>query len=121
MCRSRSPLRRPAVQDVAVTQDDDEREARQLALMRDRIATFRAGTSSVGPTIADLEGLVNALTLTPEAWRDRFMEEWSVLEIAYAVALDRRTPLPTASSDYEVREALDALDSLLDEWEPRRT
>jgi hypothetical protein len=104
-----------------VAQDDDEREARQLALMRDRIASFRAGTSSIGLTIADLEGLVNALTLTPEAWRDRFMEEWSVLEIAYAVALDRRTPLPTATSDREVREALDALDGLLDEWEPGRT
>ena len=104
-----------------MTQDDDEREERQLALMRDRIASFRAGTSSIGPTIADLEGLVNALTITPESWRDQFVEEWSVLEIAYAVALHRGTPLPTASSDYQVREALDALDGLLDEREPDRT
>jgi hypothetical protein len=104
-----------------VTQDDDEREARQLALMRDRIATFRAGTSSIGPTIADLEGLVNALTITPESWRERFVEEWSVLEIAYAVALDRGTPLPTASSDYQVREALDVIGGLLDERQPDRT
>ena len=109
------------LQHVVVTQADDDREARQLALMRDRIASFRAGTSSIGSTIADLEGLVNALTIAPESWRDRFVEEWSVLEIAYAVALDRGSSLPTASSDTQIREALGAMDGLLDERQPGRT
>lgn len=106
-------------QDDLVTVEDQEREARQLSLMRERIASFRGGSLSIGPTIADLEGLVNALTLTPEEWRDRFIEEWSVLEIAYAVALDRQSPIPSASTDHEVREALDALDALIDEQLPR--
>ena len=101
-----------------MTNDDQEREARQLRLMRERIASFRAGSISLGPVIADLEGLVNALTVTPYEWRDRFVEEWSVLEIAYAVALDRESPSPSASTDPHVREALDALDALIDEQLP---
>jgi hypothetical protein len=103
-----------------VTNEDAEREKRQLVLMRERVATFRSGASSLGQTIADLEGLVNALSLAPEDWRDRVIEQWSVLEIAYAVALDRQTPLPTAATDYGIREALDSLDRLVDERDPKR-
>jgi hypothetical protein len=51
--------------------------------------------------------LVHALEATPQEWTD-FIEEWSVLEIAYAVALDGRQPLPTAG-DHDIAAALDAL------------
>ena len=54
----------------------------------------------------------------PEDWKDRFVEE-SVLEIAYALALDREQRIPTSATDYQVREALDALDGLIDEQSPR--
>lgn len=73
-----------------------EREQRQYALMRQRVEDFRQGRRGTGAVIGDLEGLVWALQETPEDWRDRFIEAWSVLEIDYAVALDRRTSLPTA-------------------------
>jgi hypothetical protein len=62
--------------------------------------------------IADLEGLVHALEATPEEGTDSFIDEWSVLEIAYAVALDRQQPQPTAGN-HDIAVALDALDALI--------
>jgi hypothetical protein len=95
------------------------RDERQYALMRDRVAALRSGELYMGKGISDLEGLLHALDQAPEDWKDRFVEEWSVLEIAYAVALDRQQPIPTSASDHEVREALDAFDGLIDEQSPR--
>ena len=80
--------------------------------MWQRLEAFREGRLAIGPVIADLEGLVYALEETPQDWKDQFMEEWAVLEIAYAVALDRRTPLPDAQ-DHDVASALDAMEALL--------
>jgi hypothetical protein len=91
-----------------------DREQRQYALMQQRIDSFRDGQLPIGPVIADLEGLVDALDETPQEWKDSFVEEWSVLEIAYAVALDRQQPMPTAG-DHEVAAALDALEALIAE------
>lgn len=90
-----------------------DREQRQYDLMRETIDAFRAGRS-VGPVIADLEGLVNALEETPQEWKDSFVEEWSVLEIAYATALDRQQPLPTARN-HDIAAALEALEALIGE------
>jgi hypothetical protein len=109
-------------QYARVTEPDveaQEREERQYALMRACLAGFRLGDASIGPTITGLEGLLHQLEHAPEDWKDRFIEEWSVLEIAYAVALDRQQPMPTAASDYEIREALDAMDALIEERSPR--
>jgi hypothetical protein len=80
--------------------------------MRERVAEFRAGRRDIGPLISDLEGLLGALQETPDDWRDRFVEAWSKLEIAYAVALDRRTALPTPAN---LAGALDDLDALIAE------
>jgi hypothetical protein len=91
-----------------------DREQRQFALMQQRIDGFRDGELSIGPVIADLEGLVHALEETPQEWKASFVEEWSVLEISYAVALDRHQPLPTAR-DHDIAAALDALDALIAE------
>ena len=44
----------------------------------------------------------------------RYIEAWSGLEIAYAMALDQRAALPTAQEG-DIAEALDELDALLDE------
>jgi hypothetical protein len=46
--------------------------------------------------------------------RDLFSEEWSVLEVAYAVALDRQQPLPKAG-DHDIAAARDALGALIGE------
>ena len=94
-----------------------ERERRQYALMRQRVQDLRAGRRCIGAVVGDLEALVWQLQETPQDWRDRFIEAWSVLEIDYAVALDRGTRMPTAE-DGDIAQALDDLDALLDEREP---
>lgn len=91
-----------------------DRNQRQYALMQQRIDNFRHGRLSIGPVIADLEGLVHALEDTPQDWKDLFIEEWSVLEVAYAVALDRNQRLPDAR-DSDIAAALNALDALIRE------
>jgi hypothetical protein len=104
-----------------MTAEQDEREQRQYLLMRERVSGLRSGALYIGVVIADLEGLLAALEHAPEDWEHRFREEWSVLEIAYAVALHRQESIPTAASDYQIREALDALDLLIDERVAERT
>ncbi|MEP7370492.1 MAG: hypothetical protein ABI662_12605 [Dermatophilaceae bacterium] len=88
---------------------DIDREEHQYALMGERIDQFRAGEISIAPAIADLEGLLNALEHAADDWRDAFIEEWSVLEVAYAVALDSLEPLPTAA-DHDIADALSSLE-----------
>ncbi|MFZ0161823.1 MAG: hypothetical protein WAL50_22565 [Kineosporiaceae bacterium] len=92
----------------------DEREQRQLALMRERVSGLRGGALHLGTGIADLEALLSVTTQPPD-WKDRFIYAWSVLEIAYAVALDRRQPIPTALTDPDIADALNDLDALIDE------
>ncbi|HEY5249514.1 MAG TPA: hypothetical protein VIJ15_13810 [Dermatophilaceae bacterium] len=72
-----------------MTAEADEREQRQYPL-NERVSGLRTGALYVGVVIADLEGLLAALEHAPEDWEQRFREEWSVLEIAYAVALARQ-------------------------------
>jgi hypothetical protein len=89
-----------------------ERERRQLRLMQDRLDRFQAGDLSIGPVINDLEALLYQLELAAEPWRDDFIEAWSDLEIPYAVALDRQTPIPTAV-DTTVSEGVERLLALV--------
>ena len=89
-----------------------ERERRQLVLMQDRIAGFRSGAVSLGVLIADLEGLMEARALASEQWIDGFRSAWGDLEISYAVALDRLTPIPDAH-DPVVADGLLDLDALI--------
>jgi hypothetical protein len=49
-----------------VTDGVSDREQRRYALMQQRIDGFREGRLSIGPVIADLENLVNALEETPQ-------------------------------------------------------
>lgn len=85
--------------------------------MRQRIVDLRLGRRSVGVVIDDLHALLWRLPEAPEAWRERFLEAWSVLEIDYASALDRGQPLPTAG-ERDIAAALDDLDRLVAERLP---
>ena len=93
------------------TEETVEREVRQLRLMLDRIERFRSGGLAIGQVIGDLEGLQYQLALASDDWRDQFTEAWSLLEIAYAVALDRNEPLPTIA-DADVAEGLAEMERL---------
>ncbi len=93
---------------------DSEREWRQLDLMTDRLARFRKGELGIGPVIADLEALLGELQSVDESWTERFVEAWGDLEIPYAVALDRRQPIPTIADD-TVAEGVAELERLVAE------
>lgn len=94
--------------------DEDERERRQLDLMSDRLARFRAGELSIGPLINDLEALRYELHRVDDRWIDRFIEAWGDLEIPYAVALDRLEPIPTIT-DGIVAAGVSELERLISE------
>lgn len=89
-----------------------ERERRQLVLMQERIDGFRSGDVSLWGLIGDLEGLLGARALATEQWVDDFRSAWGDLEISYAVALDRLTPIPDAH-DPGVADGLFDLDALI--------
>jgi hypothetical protein len=82
--------------------------------MLDRLTRFRSGELSLGPVVNDLEALLYELDLAEEEWRDQFVEAWSLLEIAYAVALDRLQEIPTVRHP-DVAEGLLDLDALVQE------
>ena len=95
---------------------DVERERRQIALMRERIGQFRDGSLSLARLISDLEGLLEARTRASDQWIDEFRDAWTDLEVPYAVALDRRTPIPDAH-DPTVADGLFYLDRLIEQAE----
>jgi hypothetical protein len=76
----------------------EERERGQLHLIEDRLSQFDRGQVDLGQIIADLRELLAAIEPTPDAWKERFTEEWGQLEIAYAVALDHKEPVPDATN-----------------------
>lgn len=97
--------------------DDDPAayEIRQLRLMAERLEQFRQGTVPIARAISDLEGLLWALDgRVPQAWFDSFLEQWGELEVAYAVALDRLTPIPDAT-EADLRSATDEMMRLVSE------
>jgi hypothetical protein len=47
-----------------------------------------------------------------EAGKDRFIDAWSVLEIAHAAAQGRLQPIPTALTDPDIADALNDLNDL---------
>lgn len=96
---SRSP-RPPTSRQTSTVSDDEpmDYELRQLRLMAERLTQFREGAIPIARAISDLEGLLWALDgRVPQEWFDAFLEQWGELEIAYAVALDRLTPIPDAT------------------------
>lgn len=107
-----SMVGRASRQHGHVNSPEEERDARQYDLMARRLHEFRSGEIPIGRVIADLEGLLNALAMASEDWEEAFREEWATLEIDYAVALDRQSPLPTAS-DPGIAGAITELDRLV--------
>ncbi len=98
----------------AVDHDSEriDRELRQLTLMQQRVEEFRRGDLYLGRLIADLEGLLEARELAEDQWIEEFRSARGGLEISYAVALDRSTPVPDAS-DPAVADDLQDLDRLI--------
>jgi hypothetical protein len=89
-----------------------KRERRQLGLMAERLELFRAGQIALPRLVGDLEGLVHAHELTDDTWKEDFITYWGTLEIAWAVADDRRQPIPDIKAP-DVREAVTELEALV--------
>ena len=47
---------------------------------RERLERFEAGSLHIAKVIHDLEGLLEALQITPDAWRDAFGSSGGTLE-----------------------------------------
>jgi hypothetical protein len=93
---------------------DEAREQRQLQLMLDRLVDLERGDLGIGQAIADLRGLLGALALTPEPWRERFQSDWIDLETEYASALSKQEP-PPDSSNPAVQQATQNMMGLVQE------
>jgi hypothetical protein len=99
--------------EMASEDEPRAREERQLVLMRDRLTAFRSGRLPLKRLIDDLEGLLWALELASDDWKDAFRTEWGELEIAYAVADDHRDPVPDMT-DAGVASAVETLLRMVD-------
>ena len=99
--RMKGPAHRPS-----------DREQRQLDLMLDRISQFRRQELTIKQAVNDLEALLYELEESEEAWRDAYLEHWGVLEVSFALALDRGLPMPTAE-DWAIAEAWGAMEQLI--------
>ena len=78
--------------------DEGERERRQLDLMSDRLACFRAGELGIDHVINDLEALRCELHSVDDSWVDQFVGALGDLEVPYAGALNRLQPIPTITA-----------------------
>ena len=74
-----------------------EREQLQYRLMEDRLSRFCNGEIDLGRTFLDLRALRMALGEPTDAWWRLLTDEWSDLELAYAVALRNGGPVPDAT------------------------
>jgi hypothetical protein len=86
----------------------NERELRQLRLMDERLQAFVQDKSTIGPTTADLRGLVSTLEETPEEWRENFIKACGELEDADTEALDQEYPPPNAT-DPTIRKTVERM------------
>jgi hypothetical protein len=58
-------------------------DQRQYRLMLEMLTAFEQGTidlHTLGPLIDNLEGLLNVLQSAGPSWKDRFLQDWGVLE-----------------------------------------
>lgn len=91
---------------------DFDHEIRQLGLMATWLEDFTSGSAPLPATINALEALALQIKLATPEWHESFGEAWLDLEIAYAVALDRLTPIPDAA-DPTIRDGLYDLKALV--------
>lgn len=91
----------------------DDHDRRQLGLMSDQIAAYRAGTIDLNALILSLEALLGAVSSVPEAWVDAFLAQWGELEQTYSVAVVRGEPVDGPSIRQELASDLGELERLI--------
>jgi hypothetical protein len=93
----------------------NEHDLRQLRLMRDLLQQYDSGKTDLSSLIAGLEALLDALESATEEWKRAFRRQWGVLEIEYAVALDREQTALSDDSLERISRAVEDIRCLLAE------
>ncbi len=70
------------------TSDYDQRQYKQMLSALD---AYERQEIALHMLVNKLEALLGVLQDTPVEWRDSFVSDWGVLEIAYAMGLERGT------------------------------
>jgi hypothetical protein len=92
-----------------------EHDVRHSRLMRDLLQQYLAGKAPLETLIAGLEALLNALVSVDQEWTSAFHSQWGVLEIEYAVALDRQQPTLGSQSLDRISHAVENLRRLVED------
>ena len=71
---------------------DTSPDERHLARMRDAIRDYLAQRIALSRLVSNLDGLLSAMEIVPEEWRDEYLRHWGKLEDVLAESLDRNDP-----------------------------
>jgi hypothetical protein len=94
----------------------DEKNAfdvRQLKLMLEKIREFQAHQISIGSLINDLEALLDCIKHLPKEWLSQMWGQWEILEINYAVVLDKEQHELTQEQAKDVIAAISKIKDLV--------
>lgn len=95
-----------------------DRDRQALETMQQRLAAYSSGQLELGLLIADLEQLIALLESVSEQWRDAFHAQWAVLEVTYAVAIDRNLAIESEMNRAAIAPALAKMRQMLFELLP---
>lgn len=91
----------------------NERDTRQCRLMDEMVQQYEAGKIPLSSLIGGLDALLAILESADQEWTKAFRRQWGVLEIEYAVALDRQQDTLTSDSIRRISNAIREMRSLL--------
>ncbi|WP_072898144.1 hypothetical protein [Hydrocarboniphaga daqingensis] len=94
-----------------------ENDLRQLNLMTDCVAQFKAGSIPLRQLITTIEALLKMLGSLDQETRKRLREQWEILEQVYSYAQAMRDGRIDADGEKLINRAVTLLDSLLKPWE----
>ncbi len=96
----------------------NEHHLRQLRLMRDLLQQYdssKINLSSLSNLIGGLDTLLALLETADEEWKRAFRRQWGILEIEYAVALDREQTALSSDGIARISRAVEEMRRLLAE------
>lgn len=92
---------------------NDNYNARQIKLMKERISEYRDGKIRVDKLLNDLEALLDCLENVSESWKDDFLEAWGIIEVVYASALYNEKKILSDDDMKEIYKGLKDIEDLI--------
>ena len=68
---------------------NNEFNFRQLKIILDKISRYQIYKIDIKSLIYDLEALLDCIKQLPQEWLSQVWDQWEILEITYASALDK--------------------------------